>query len=89
MFFPISPTEGSLLPPETSVKTTWVFLLLLLLLLLLCLVSCVTLKWKSRAIKNKLEWAGEYPQCIAHTNHKQDEAFELQNLKIRAEWSGF
>ncbi|KAM9443692.1 uncharacterized protein Hap1MRO34_024888 isoform 2-T2 [Clarias gariepinus] len=53
-FFP--PTEGPVLPLEAIPKTTWIFLLLLLILL--CVVSCLSLKCKSAAIKNKLEWAG-------------------------------
>ncbi|XP_034170000.2 uncharacterized protein LOC113537836 isoform X2 [Pangasianodon hypophthalmus] len=43
-------------PSEPLSKTTWIFLLLLLMSL--CLVSCLSLKCKSRTIKNKLEWAG-------------------------------
>ncbi|XP_060766743.1 tumor necrosis factor receptor superfamily member 21 [Neoarius graeffei] len=57
MFFSISPTEGTVLPPERfSKKTTWISSILLLVFL--CLVLYLFLKCKSRAIKSKLEWAG-------------------------------
>ncbi|KAF4093844.1 hypothetical protein AMELA_G00006320 [Ameiurus melas] len=49
-------TKGPVPPPEPLPKTTWIFLFLLLMFL--CLLTCVCLKYKSRAIKNKLEWAG-------------------------------
>lgn len=66
VFFIISPTEGPVLPHETLLKKT-TYIILTLLLLTLCLMTYLFLKRKSRAIKNKLAWAGVYPQCTAHT----------------------
>ncbi|XP_053509423.1 tumor necrosis factor receptor superfamily member 21 [Ictalurus furcatus] len=63
-------TKGPVPPSEPLSKTTWIFLLLLLVSL--CLVTCVSLKCKSRAIKNKLEWAGlafERYQPVLPTAH--------------------
>ncbi|TSU49998.1 Migration and invasion-inhibitory protein [Bagarius yarrelli] len=48
--------EGPLQPSETLSKTTWIFMFLLLLAL--CLVSCLFLQCKRRAIKKNLAWAG-------------------------------
>ncbi|KAI5622939.1 tumor necrosis factor receptor superfamily member 21-like [Silurus asotus] len=47
---------GPALPFEANLKTTWIFFLLLLIAL--CLVLCLSLKCKSRAIKCRLEQAG-------------------------------